>query len=158
MPGLVIGATGLRTPQAYNNIKTAHVYWLGGSDRPDLVLVTEVDDEMIYFVNLHAANWDADVKVQRMERWIFGDLVATAETTIADQNGEYIKRGAPWAAVAVDQRQRHIGGKSYRFAPLLVCNCCGGDFEAVDDDDRSSCCGQDWRKNSNPMRFVGRRI
>jgi len=144
-------------------IRPGHIYYMGASSSPSLILITRIDGETVFYMDLHAAEWghtygegEGD-KENRMESWIMQSLIVGAEHTIATQYAQTVSRMVhdPLYEIqkrATKARTAFIGGKGYEYDPRVICNYCGDDTEAVDG--RSICCESDCRASRNATQFV----
>lgn len=139
------------------NIEKGKVYWMGASASPDMILVTDITDKMVFYVRTYTAEWDDEPKVLRSEKWIFEDLVARAESTIRKE----ALRVAPLANskgfdqivyLATMNKVAIVGGMAYKFNHTRICNCCGTEMSGETCDDCG--CANDYRENHSAEHLI----
>jgi hypothetical protein len=155
MARYAITAKGLKRTKSVT-VETGKLYWFGASSSPDIILVTATDENKFYYVRRYSAEWEEEPKVMRIEQRIGQDLIARAERTERKSAKEIRAQGYPWSERAAASSEALIGGLTYEYHHRMICNCCGDDFENLNENGRSECCGSDWRENKDASRLIGK--
>jgi hypothetical protein len=96
----VVGSTWLTSP-ARADIKAGHGYWLGASSSPDYVLVLEVTDDSIVYVNAHGLTRSTIV------RWVGEDLISKGGATVKCRAIDDENSDSPFAHITWERMLRH---------------------------------------------------